>query len=340
MFSYRDWGVFPRYWFHPIKIGIFQTNTSDIAVSFGDLAKAKEDRMRTIQWNGRIEESQFPNLNYEEWPMFNVPSGTHHSMMKGGTLSVGNHPVIVLGQGVEFKLMNIRVEACVRGYPREREFIWFFTDPCRTYLVSQERAEEEALHDFWDTIGSIVFTKLDSIAGRKLNSDIVSILLDSVNRLQKEYHSLITLEDIEEQRLQNFLENHFFLIDPNQSYTKEKRQLGPYYPDFVLRYADGNITFVEIQRNNDPFIENGALSKGLKEAIGQLRSWFEWISANQPALFSKCSGLIIIGRRPDYEKNKKLIEKALSNMLRPVRLVTYNDLEGSFDYVKSMLKTM
>jgi hypothetical protein len=340
MFSYRDWGVFPRYWFHPIKIGIFQTNTSDIAVSFGDIAKTKEDRMRTIQWNSRIEESQFPNLNYEEWPMFSVPSGTHHSMVKGGTLSVGGHPVIVLGQGVEFKLMNIRVEASVRGYPREREFIWFFTDPCKTYLVSQERAEEEALHDFWDTIGFIVFTKLDSIVGRKLDSDVVSILLDSVNRLQEEYHSLITLEDIEEQRLQNFLENHFFLVDPNQSFTKEKRQLGPYYPDFVLRYADGNITFVEIQRNNDPIVENGALSKGLKEAVGQLRSWFEWISANQSAIFSKCSGLIIIGRRPDYEKNKKLIEKALSTMLRPVRLVTYNDLEHSFDYVKNVLKKM
>ena len=339
MFSYRDWGIFPRYWFHPVKIGIFQTNTNDIAIYLGDLAKAREDRVRTILWNRRIEESQFPSLNYREWPMFSVPNGTHHSTIKGGTFSVGTHPVIVLGQGVEFKLMNIRVEASVTGYPREREFIWFFTDPCRIYLVSKERAEEEASYDFWDTIGSVVFTKLDSIARRKPDSGIVGILLESVNRLQEEYHSLITLEDIGEQRLQNFLENHFFLIDPNQSFTKEKRKLGPYYADFVLKHTDGTITFVEIQRNNDSIIEDGEPSRGLREAIGQLRSWFDWTSANQPEVFLRCSGLIIIGRVLDNEK-KQLAEKTMLDLSRPVRLTTFNDLGKSFVWVKSILKKM
>ena len=338
MFSSRDWGFFPKYWFHPIKIGIFYNVTDDIAITFGDLAKEKDDRIRIIEWGHRIEESQFPNLNYEEWPFFSVPDGTHHSQLTGGTFSVDEHPLIVLGSGVEFKVMDIRVEARAKGYPREREFVWFFTDPSRTWLTSRERATEDAKYDFWNRIGHVVFTKLADILKRKFASNVADVFLESVKRLRNEYRLLITREDIEEQRLQNFLENHFFIIDPQRSFTKEKRKLGEYYADFILKYNDGSLTLVEIQLNSDPIIENGAPSNGLREAIEQQRSWFEWIKQKEPSKLPDYSGLIIIGHKRSHEDNRQLIQRILSDLNFPIRLITYDDLEKSFDYVENALR--
>lgn len=339
MFSSRDWGFFPRYWFHPIKITILQTYTNDIAINFGDITKSKFDRFRKRHFNGRIEESQFPNLNYRKWPFFSVPNGTHHSIIRGGTYSVGDHPVIVLGQGAEFKLMDTRVEAKAKGYPRERALIWFFTDPCNRHLITHRRAKEEAVQDFWHTLGSIVFSKLDDILMRDLTPKIVDVFLDSINRLQKEYHSLITREDLIEQRLQNFLENHFFLLDPHRSFTMEKRKIGNYLADFVLKYSDGNITLVEIQLNNDPILKNEALSEGFKEAVQQIQSWFKWLEENEPMTLSKCSGLIVIGHKHSYKENQKIIEKILSSLTRPTRLITYDDLENSFDQIRTLIQS-
>lgn len=338
MFSSRDWGFFPKYWFHPIKIGIFCTVTDDIAINFGDLAKEREDRIRIIEWGHRIEESQFPNLNYGEWPLFSVPDGTHHSQLSGGTFSVDEHPLIILGSGVDFKLMDIRVETRAKGYPREREFLWFFTDPSRTWLSNRERAMEDAKYDFWNRIAHVVFTKLGDILKRKFTSDVADVFLECVKRLRDEYSLLATREDIEEQRLQNFLENHFFIIDPQRSFTKEKRKLGKYYADFILKYDDGSSTLVEIQLNSDPIIENGAPSNGLREAVEQQRSWFEWIKQNEPSKLPDYSGLIIIGHESSHKDNRQLIQSILSDLKFPIRLITYDDLEKSFDYVESLLR--
>jgi Domain of unknown function (DUF4263) len=212
-------------------------------------------------------------------------------MFKGGTLSVGTHPVVILGHGVDFKIMDVRVEANVAGYPRERKFLWFFTIPNLAHLQNLYRAIEEARSDFWGAISSIVFSRTNDIFSRTLSAEIIDLFLSSLHRLQNEYHSLITQNDIEEQRLQNILENHFFLLDPNKSFTKEKRTIGKYYADFVLKYDDGNLTLVEIQLNHDSIIERGQPSKGFKEALQQLEDWFIWLEENDPDAFSRCRGL-------------------------------------------------
>lgn len=337
-FSYKDWGFFPVYWFRPIKIEIAHAQTDDIAIKFGDLTKSKTDLVKVVNVNCRIEESQFPNLNYNEWPFFNVPNGTHHSSVKGGTLSVGDHPVIILGQGVEFKMMEVRIEAKRDRYPRERKFVWFFTVPNFERLNNLSRATEEAVHDFWDGISSVILTRTDDILSRSLTSDIIKLFIESLERLQRDYHSLITMEDIEEQRLQNFLENHFFLLDPNKSFTKEKRSVGRYLADFVLKYDDGHLNFVEIQLNYDPIMKRGQPSKGFKEALKQIEDWFEWLETHESTTFSSCTGLIVIGRKKDYEENKTEVDKRLTGFKRPVVLLTYDDLEKAFDIVRSRLQ--
>lgn len=337
-FSNRDWGFFPAHWFRPIKIEISHAQTDDIAIRFGDLAKSKTDLVKIVKFNSRIEESQFPNLNYNEWPFFKVPNGTHHSSFRGGTLSVGDHPVIILGEEVDFKMMDVRIESKRKGYPRERKLVWFFTVPNHERLSNLNRATEEAVDDFWDSISSVILTRTDDILSRSLTSDIIKLFIESLERLHWEYHSLITLEDIEEQRLQNFLESHFFLLDPYKSFTKEKRSVGNYLADFVLKYDDGHLNFVEVQLNYDPIMERGQPSKGFGEALKQIGEWFEWLETHESTTFSSCTGLIVVGHKKDYEKNKTEIDKKLTGFKRPVFLLTYDDLEKAFDIVRSRLE--
>jgi hypothetical protein len=64
LFSYRDWGFLPIYWFHPVKIEIIHTESDDIAIKLGDIAKAKKDLLKIVEIRLRLEDSQFPNLNY------------------------------------------------------------------------------------------------------------------------------------------------------------------------------------------------------------------------------------------------------------------------------------
>jgi len=104
-----------------------------------------------------------------------------------------------------------------------------------------------AKRDFWSIVSHVVFTRLGDILKRKFASGVADVFLESVKRLRNEYHLLITREGIEEQCLQNFLENHFFIIDPQRSFTKEKRKLGGYCADFILKYDDSSLTLVEIQ---------------------------------------------------------------------------------------------
>jgi hypothetical protein len=296
--------------------------------------------IRIFKIDDRIENSQFPNLDYNKFPFFKVPDYTHHSMFKGGTLSVGTHPVVALGHGVEFKIMDIRVEATAERYPRERKLVWFFTIPNLVYLQNKNRAIEEAKSDFWNAISDIALSRTNDIFSRTLPREIVGIFLESLGRLRSEYHSLITLADIEEQRLQNFLENHFFLLDPSKSFTKKKRSVGKYLCDFYLEYDDGTIKLVEIQVNHDSIIEKDHLSQGFKEALLQLKEWFSWLEENDIDTFSHCEGMIIIGRKQDRTKNQIEINKALSSLARPSVLLTYDDLEDAFEPISTQLEKM
>lgn len=337
--SETDRGLFPFYWFWPSSVTIYINEANDIVISIDRRVSLthKNDIIRIRERSGRIEESIFPYLNYSKWPMFS-PSYefAHHMIIKGGTFDVNDHPVITIPIGSEIKFLENRVEASVKGYPREIIFVWFFTSPNLTYF-SMDRAHEDAENDFWDKLASLVFMKSDDIFSGSITEETLSLFIQSINRVKKEYHRLITRQDLDEHMLQFTLEKYYFLLNPKRTMKKKKRKIGPYKPDFILEFEDDTKTLVEIQLNRDPLIENGKPSSGLKEAIEQIQNWFEWLKINDHSNLHKYKGLIIIGRKSNYQENEEILNNILKEINYPVNLFTYDDLESSIDYILSEL---
>ncbi len=126
-------------------------------------------------------------------------------------------------------------------------------------------------------------------------------------------------------------------MSPRCIAIKEKRRLGQYIPDFVLKINDKR-NLIEIQLNYDPIIQDGKPSSGFKEALKQVDDWLNWIESNEPEMLPKYTGLIIIGRKKDYLKHEKIIKEILSAETKyPIKLLTYDDLENSIDYILSRL---
>jgi len=337
LISKEDWGLFPFYWYKSSKVTISVTLSKDLAISIDRTVGGREDRISIKKAHGRIEETHFPHLNYASWPMFHVPKNAHHIIITGGTYNVQTHPFIVVSNGAEVRLLKIRVEASVRGYPRERIFLWILTSPNEKYL-SEERAESEAEHDFWGHLQSLVIDELDYLLSQGVEDRTLILLKSSIERLREGYHRLISREDLDEQMLQNFLEDHYFLLTLGRKAEKMKRKLGSYIPDFILRHEDGTFTLVEVQLNRDPIIQNNGPSSGMKEAIQQLIDWFGWIDSNEHSNLTRYSGLIVIGRKERYLNNETKIKEIISGIKYPVRLLTYDDLDDSIGYVLSQLR--
>jgi|GEM_PF-4070698 len=338
LLSEKDWGLFPFYWYRPSKITIFTTASNDLAISIDRIVKGKDDKITIRKTQRRIEETHFPNLDYSNWPMFTFLANAHHILIEGGTLDVGTHPFVILPSGVEVRFLQIRVEASVRGYPRERIFLWFLTSPINREHLSKNRAESEAELEFWSHLQHLATKRLDDLLARRVEEETLNLLHKSIQRLKEEYLQLISREDLSEPMLQNFLEGHYFLLSPKRKTEKLIRKIGPYIPDFILEYDDGTLTLVEIQLNRDPIVQNDQPSSGMREALRQLRDWYEWIDSNQHSTLSRYSGLIVIGRRENYRKNESEIRKILSTVGYPVSLKTYDDLVDSINYILSKLE--
>jgi hypothetical protein len=333
----KDWGLFPFYWYKSSKITVFKTSSYDLAITIDRQTGGKEDKISIRKTNDRIEETQFPNLDYNSWPLFQIPENGHDIVIKGGTIDVATHPLIALSRGCDVRILQIRVEASVAMYPREKELLWFLTYPNEKYL-SKSKAEHEAEVDFWGFLQSLVTSRLEYLLTRGIEEETLKMLQDSIQRLLTDYINLITRADLDEQSLQGFLESHYFLLSPARKVEKVKRKLGPYVPDFILQQENGTLTLVEIQLNRDPIIQNNEPSAGMEEAVQQLKSWFKWIDINEHSTLARYTGTIVIGRRESRLRNEQNIRDALSKIGYPVTLLTYDDLADSISHILSQLK--
>jgi hypothetical protein len=332
-----DRGIFPSYWFYPYQVIIYKNTIDDIAILLKRKVSGKEDRLTIRNCVCRIEEAILPNLNYTSWALFNLGNGDAHDiLLKGGTFSVSDHPLFIIGVGSEVRLMNMRIEAIVQGYPLEIEFAWVLTFPNKKYL-KKERAEKEAESDFWDSLASPLMEDMANLFNKNLGIQTVKLYLQYLAKLRDELNRLITRQDIVEQQLQDFLEKHFFLLFEAKPIVKKSRGIGDYLTDFTLDLNDGSKLLVELQLNNDPIIFNDKPSVGFNEAISQVTDWIRWIRNNDKLNINKYSGLIIIGRKSDYEKNKKHVDEILSKLGFDIKLKTYDDLNKTIDTIGAIL---
>ncbi len=333
----RDRGYFPQYWFGRNIIIITCNENGDVAIRLGRWLKKKEDSFRFETSPHRIEEAVFPRLDYSLRPAFFNITG-HHWSVGYMTLVTNLNPFFTLQEGADVKIMDVRFESTyrVRGYPAEKTLLWLFRRPSEERM-SKDEAKKEAAKDFRGYIQWLVFTRFYDILGAKLLEETLALFRKSVKQLAAEYEQLITREDLEEEELQMFLEKHYFLLSPEVRVIKEKRKLGPYIPDFILRYSDGSFALVEIQLNRDPIFLDDGPSEGMKEAVEQMRNWFDWVRRYSPCELARASGLIVIGRRSSYIKHHKKVKDLLNTLPCPVKLLTYDDLGDAFNRILNLL---
>ncbi len=332
-----DRGIFPSYWFFPYQVIIYRSTLDDIALLLRRRVSGKQDRMTLRNCSRRIEEAILPNLDYSNRPIFRLGmDDAHDIIVQGGTYVVGNHPLFTIGMGSEARLMDIRIEASVEGYPSEIEFVWLFTFPNRKNLV-KEKAEEGAEYDFWNGLSSTLMKDMENILNKNLGIQTVELYRQHLQKLRGELNRLITRHDLVEQQLQDFLERHFFLLFEDKPIIKKLRDIGNFLTDFTLELSDGSKLLVELQLNNDPIIVDNKPSYGFNEAITQVANWIGWVKNNDSQNANKYSGLIIIGRKREYEKNKKAVDETLSKTGFSVKLRTYDDLIQTIDKIEAIL---
>lgn len=318
-----------------------KNDLDDLAIVLKRKVAGKSDKLSVRSHNGRIEESVFPNLDYGNWPMFRIDDDPHHitisGFASGATFDVINHPLLTIGTGAEAKFLDVRVEAAVEKYPMEFEWLWFLTFPNEKYLTRQ-RAEEEAERDFWGRFSSVLAKNIDSISLLKLGDYTVKVFRQYLKKVHSELCRLVSRNDLAEQQLQNFLDEHYFLLSEDKPIVKKSRTLGVYATDFTIERSDGSVLLIELQLNSDPILSNNEPSGGLSEAIRQLKEWFRWIKDFDGSNLCKYSGLIIIGRDSEYARHKKQIDEILCNLNLPVRLKTYDALEGIIEEIEEAFR--
>lgn len=242
------------------------------------------------------------------------------------TMKVNNEPFLTLADEGDIRIQDMRFEAVLvpQLYPQEKDFLWMFAAPDE-YQLSELNAKFTAISDFWGYFDWLLRTQKNSLTIPE-PKETFSWLLRLLEQLQDQFHNLIIRQHLDEQMLQSFIENHYFLISPHENPVLEKRKIDKFRTDFTLQYKEG-MTLVELQLNKDPILSNGKPSSGLQDALTQMKDWFQFIQNNQPDKLKTTNGLIIIGRKESFDKNKDEIMKLVDALGYPISLITYDDLE-------------
>jgi Domain of unknown function (DUF4263) len=272
-------------------------------------------------------------LNYSYEPLLRATG--KEIVIVGGIITTNQSPYLTMMNGADVQIRDVRFEQAegIHGYPLYKTFVWFFSHPDLNSLAI-ERAKSEAFDNFYNYLQTLIFKTWKSFDFKsRISSPTLSYLLEALQMLKQSYNDLITRQDLSEEMLQQYLEDHFLLLSTKRTVILKKRQIGPYMPDFCLEYEDKTSTLVEIQLNRDGLLSGGKASAGLLEGINQLRSWFTWIKNNEPSKLSTTDGLLIIGRRQRYDDNRQEIDKLLESIGHKVMLLTYDDLITKLDEV-------
>ena len=338
--SEADRGLFPSYWFNPYQIIVFKNTLDDLAIVLKRRVSGRIDRISVRQFNGRIENTVFPGLTCRNGAaMFVIPDCVCKSSIQSLTLRTNSFCPIIIGFGCEFRLIEVRIEANAKEYPREFEYLWFLTSPNKCYLT-KENAQSTADEDFWGKINHLLTIGMKDIFSVDLGKKTIETFIQYLSKIEVEMGALISRQDLAEQQLQAFLEKYFFLLFNGKPIVKKFRDIGIYKTDFTLQLADDAVMLIEIQLNNDPIIVNDKPSKGFQEAIVQTSTWFDWIEHNDFKNFIKHSGKIIIGRKTDYLKNKQIVDEIVAKFKYPVTLETYDNLHENLSMFIEAIKRL
>lgn len=242
--------------------------------------------------------------------------------------------VMHLEKSNEIQMMYCRVSGVNdRGRVRRLiRFLWMITEDC--VELTEQKAKWYARKDFSRVLNHILFVWSPT----KLSETAKKFLTEMLNDLKIRFQALISRTDVDEQEIQDFLEDHRFIIDPNAKQVWSKENLGEgNQADFILGYAD-SIRVVEIKRPFDRiFDRNLQFSAKTREALSELSRYQQWIELNE-SMAKGCYGSEvlrkswgIIGRSLEMSQRELESLASWNSTSKEVELKSFDDLLKNFD---------
>ena len=244
-----------------------------------------------------------------------------------------------------------------KDVPRQFAFKCLWILACDAPILSSPAlAEKRALGDFLRQLLSGA-----SILGERMRRYSEFDLTNEFKEVEREYTTLFNSENIAEQEMQYFFENHPFVLSP--FYLDIFPKTITIKPQMELEAIDRKVDFVllkepnlnnygikcsaiELKKPNDKLFTNkGDPSDQLKLGLSQIRAIFEFVKS-KPEDARKLLGIkdlsdlvciVLIGRRKELktEEAELLIEANRENPSQKILL--YDDLLGNIAFTSEML---
>jgi hypothetical protein len=274
----------------------------------------------------------FADSTYKiEGTVFKIPN-------KSGILGVKS--------GADVTLENVLIGYVdEHGQPRTlvvRGF-WIFAND-RPSVFSTSKGKERAQQDFFNSL-----IASGPIRGEKFKRYSEADLAQEIDSVKKNYLSLVLRDNAEEPELQQFLEEHPFILSPmylnisrgSLDVTAQTRlSKGKRIVDFVILFEPDFeavkriATLVEIKRPCHGLLEKDAIySKPLEEGLQQVEQAYRILDKNSleaGKLGLRCSdiirGLVLIGRQTSLEKDETLWLQQFNRESKRTKIVTFDSL--------------
>lgn len=211
-------------------------------------------------------------------------------------------------------------------------FLWMITGDCLDF--SEDKARWFARKDFLYYLNQILFVWSPS----KLSETAKKFLINMVSDIKNKYQELISRTDVDEQEIQDFLEVHRFILDPNAQQVWFKESLGKKNEaDFIIGYGH-SIRVVEIKRPYDRIFDNNMqFSATTRKALSEISRYRKWLTSNKLTTKGRYGSVVlrkgwaIIGNAIDMSERELKRLSSWNSTKKIIMLMNFNDLLSNFD---------
>jgi hypothetical protein len=234
-------GILPFYWTRPHKIIITVSSEDGLAIHVHRPVGGKADKFTLHKTNHPIERAIFQKLDYSLPAFFRIDRGITVTIYGLTLVTNAAIPFFNLTQNAFLRIFDMRFESSPsipNVYPAEKLLSWLFADPALERL-SSDSPKSYATTDFHNQTRNRVFTRLPNLMAKDLHKDSLDFLNSLAKEVLQDFDMLISREDLDEQMLQEFLQNHYIILSPDTTPHLSKRQIGSFKPDFILQYDNG-----------------------------------------------------------------------------------------------------
>jgi len=281
----------------------------------------------------------------------------HGYKIEGTVLKISDvFGILEVKSGADIRLENVRFGYLDKyGKPKQilLKGLWVIAKDVPS-MFSVAEGQERAQMEFFDRL-----VKSGPIKGEKMKRYSEGDMAREIDDVERAFLALIFRDDAEEPEVQEFLEQHPFILSPTYldvypgslDVTPQARlSEGKRKVDFLLLFepdlekARRLVTVVEIKRPvHKLFGKKGKCSKPLRVGLQQVEEVFRIINEN-PQEAKKVglrssddiNGMVLIGRRSELEEKELTYLERISKARPRIEISTFDDLMENIKTVKDV----